>query len=125
MTDLTSESDLRRGRLLLGGLTLGLGVLWFLAHLQRPNPPEIIRNDAEWLLFRVDVNSAEWIEFAQLDGIGSTLAQRIVADREVNGPFSSVEDLQRIRGIGPALIDRNRQWLTISGDERSETGHGR
>ena len=49
----------------------------------------------------------------QLKGIGQTLAHRIVADREVNGPFRSVDELLRVEGIGPATLDEIRPWLTI------------
>lgn len=64
-------------------------------------------------LFQVEVNSGTWIEWSQLDGIGPSLAHRIVADREAHGPFSSIDDLQRVEGIGPATLDRIRSWLTI------------
>lgn len=61
--------------------------------------------------FIVEINSATWIEFLQLDGIGETLARRIVADREANGPFPSVDDLTRVRGIGEKLLARYRPHL--------------
>jgi len=64
--------------------------------------------------WRVDVNSAGWAEFTLLDRIGPVLARRIITDRQTNGPFLSVEDLQRVAGIGPRTIQRNRQRLTVS-----------
>ncbi|MED5449068.1 MAG: helix-hairpin-helix domain-containing protein [Planctomycetota bacterium] len=62
--------------------------------------------------FRLDLNSANWAELSQLEGIGETLARRIVADREQNGRFTRVEDLQRVRGIGPRTVLRLKPWLT-------------
>ncbi|HEX6984927.1 MAG TPA: helix-hairpin-helix domain-containing protein [Planctomycetaceae bacterium] len=62
-------------------------------------------------VYRLDVNEATWVEFAQLDGIGETLAMRIVEDRETNGPFRSVEDLDRVKGIGPKTLERLRPYL--------------
>jgi competence protein ComEA len=50
---------------------------------------------------------------SQLEGIGPTLAQRIIADRKQNGPFADVEDLVRVRGIGPKTIVRLKPWLTV------------
>jgi competence protein ComEA len=79
-------------------------------------PIEIDRLEARKYEFRFDVNSATWVEFGQLEGIGDSLAHRIVEDRERNGPFSSVDDLQRVKGIGPKTIERIRPFLTI-GDQ--------
>lgn len=65
-------------------------------------------------LFRVDVNTGTWIEWSQLQGIGPSLAHRIVADRSANGPFQTIDDVQRVHGIGPMTLDRIRPWLTIT-----------
>lgn len=79
-------------------------------------PIEIDRLEARKYDFRFDVNSATWVEFGQLEGIGDSLAHRIVEDRKQNGPFSSVDDLQRVKGIGPKTLERIRPFLTI-GDQ--------
>lgn len=62
-------------------------------------------------LYRIDINRATWVEWAQLDGIGETLARRIVEDRDRNGPFASVDDLQRVRGIGRVRMEAMRPHL--------------
>lgn len=49
---------------------------------------------------KVDINSATSEQLQQLNGVGPALAQRIVADRQANGPFKSPEDLKRVSGIG-------------------------
>ncbi len=56
--------------------------------------------------FRCDLNSASWPELAQLPGIGETLAKRIVARRESNGPYENAEQLQDIRGIGEKKLSQ-------------------
>lgn len=48
---------------------------------------------------KVDINTAT-VDQLQLNGVGPALAQRIVADRQANGPFKTVEDLKRVSGIG-------------------------
>jgi competence ComEA-like helix-hairpin-helix protein len=63
--------------------------------------------------FRLDLNTATWVELAQLDGVGETLAQRIVDDRETNGPFGVVDDLDRVKGIGPKTLKRLRPFLRV------------
>jgi competence protein ComEA len=52
----------------------------------------------------------------QLEGIGISMAHRIVADRTLNGPFHSIDDLTRVPGIGEATLDQIRPWLTIGHD---------
>lgn len=50
----------------------------------------------------------------QLSGIGEAKAQAIVAYREANGPFSSVDELLEVKGIGKSLLDKNRDKLDIN-----------
>lgn len=64
--------------------------------------------------YRIDINTAGVIEWYQLDGIGESLAERIVLDRQQNGPFRSVEDLQRVKGIGPATVGKLQPWVKAS-----------
>lgn len=54
----------------------------------------------------LDLNRASQGELESLPGIGPTLAARILADREANGPFRSVQDLDRVVGVGPGLLRR-------------------
>lgn len=56
----------------------------------------------------IDVNSASSAELELLPRIGPALAARIVADRSANGPFRSLDDLQRVKGIGPITVQRMR-----------------
>jgi competence protein ComEA len=60
---------------------------------------------------RTDINSADWTELAQLPEIGEALAKRIVAWRERHGRFASLEDLDRVPGIGAKTLDRLRPYL--------------
>ncbi|HEX9729221.1 MAG TPA: ComEA family DNA-binding protein [Gemmatimonadales bacterium] len=55
---------------------------------------------------RIDVDRAPAEELVRLPGVGRGLAGRIVADREAQGPFGSLEGLGRVRGIGPAALER-------------------
>ena len=49
---------------------------------------------------KVNINTASAAELDALPGIGPSTAGKIVADREANGPFATVEDLKRVSGIG-------------------------
>ena len=64
--------------------------------------------------FKVDINKASWIEWLQLEGIGELMARRIEEDRKTNGPFASVDDLDRVPGIGTVTLDTIRPWLICS-----------
>ena len=62
----------------------------------------------------VDINSADAATLAAaINGVGPSRAAAIVAYREANGPFTSVDDLSAIKGIGNKLIERNRELLTV------------
>ena len=61
--------------------------------------------------FQVNVNEAEWPELAQLPDVGETLARRIVESRESMGAFGDLNDLRRVRGIGPRTLDAMRPYL--------------
>ena len=63
----------------------------------------------------IDINSATAEELAAvMTGVGLKKAMAIVAFRDENGPFASVEDLVRVSGIGSATVDNNRHRLAIT-----------
>lgn len=62
----------------------------------------------------VDVNTADAETIASaLDGIGITKARAIVAYRNANGPFTSVESLAEVTGIGTRTIEANRSDILL------------
>lgn len=61
----------------------------------------------------VNINRATAAELEALPGLGPTLAQRIVEDRQANGPYESVDQLLRVRGIGPALLEKLRPHVAV------------
>lgn len=63
----------------------------------------------------VNVNTADAPTLAQsLDGVGLAKAKAIVAWREANGAFDSADQLTEVKGIGPSLIDRNRDAILLA-----------
>lgn len=66
-----------------------------------PPASEPDRDPQPTAVVRIRVNTASAAELELLPGIGPKLAARIIAERNANGPFRSVDDLQRVRGIGP------------------------
>lgn len=62
---------------------------------------------------RVDLNRASVEELNAVPGIGPALAERIVAYRRVNGPFARVEDLLGVPGIGPKNLEKMKERLAV------------
>ncbi|RAT13594.1 MULTISPECIES: ComEA family DNA-binding protein [Lonsdalea] len=63
---------------------------------------------------KVSINSASAEELADiLNGVGLKKAQAIVSYREQNGPFTQVDQLQEVPGIGASLIERNQARLRL------------
>lgn len=61
----------------------------------------------------VDLNAADAAALDALPGIGPVLAERIVAWREENGPFTTVDELGEVSGIGPAVLADVRDLVRV------------
>jgi len=59
------------------------------------------------------INRATAKDFESLDGIGPVLANRIVAYRKINGPFTAVEDLLKVQGIGQSKFAQFKEKLRV------------
>ncbi|NYA43773.1 ComEA family DNA-binding protein [Serratia fonticola] len=63
---------------------------------------------------KVSINQADAEALATvLNGVGLKKAEAIVRYREQNGPFSEIDQLQEVPGIGPSLVERNRDRLKM------------
>ncbi|CRM06132.1 MULTISPECIES: ComEA family DNA-binding protein [Pseudomonas] len=64
---------------------------------------------------KVNLNAADAETLRRdLFGIGAAKAKAIVAFRESNGPFTAVDELLEVKGIGKALLEKNRDRLVIN-----------
>jgi len=61
----------------------------------------------------ISLNTADVVALQSLPGVGPVLAERIVAFREANGPFSVVEDLLEVSGIGEAKLAALRDLVSV------------
>ncbi len=109
-----------RGRkILLAALLAGTGLLaagtlaWYA--LDRRDMQPAVFAPAETAVRQreavLNVNEATAAELEELPGIGPALAERILAWRAENGPFSGPEDLQRVSGVGPALCQAVESFI--------------
>jgi competence protein ComEA len=75
---------------------------------------------ATTLTYQVDLNQAEQPELLQLPGIGESLAERILDYREAHHGFRDIDELRKVRGIGPATMAKLRPWVCVSPMEEIE-----
>ncbi len=61
----------------------------------------------------MNLNTATADQLDALPGVGPATAAAIIGDREAHGPFRSVDDLGRVRGIGDAKLDQLRELVTV------------
>ncbi len=62
----------------------------------------------------VDINTASAEQIAQsLDGVGLSKAQAIVSYRKANGAFKHRDELVKVKGIGLATVERNRDFIQV------------
>jgi competence protein ComEA len=61
----------------------------------------------------IALNQADASVLEDLPGVGPVLAERIVAHREANGPFDTVEDLLEVPGIGEAKLAAMRDSISV------------
>jgi competence protein ComEA len=84
-------------------------------HGSKEIPPGILETG------KLRINDATAKQLEALPGIGPSLAQRILAARRER-PFSSVEDLRRVSGIGPKTLERLRPQIDVSPPRSSPSG---
>jgi len=79
-------------------------------------PPDEDTQDA----FPVNINTATAEELQALPGIGESRAQAIVAYREEHGPFTYVEDLRAVSGIGEGILANIMDYITVGERDNGE-----
>ncbi|MCH2181299.1 MAG: helix-hairpin-helix domain-containing protein [Mariniblastus sp.] len=90
---------------------LGMGGYFWLQSTRQAGLVDIDRAPSRTVHFKVDINTAEWPELANLPGIGPTYARSIVEYRQQHGPFRSHEALMAIAGIGPGKLKQICPYL--------------
>lgn len=114
---LTSEADLEQINLTI---KLRDGEYYYLP-IPGENIPATAANAPNYLAnagnnnfsYPLDLNTANQEELESLPGIGPAKAADILAYREINGPFATLEDLANVTGIGEATIDNLRDYLFV------------
>ncbi|MGZ6972264.1 MAG: ComEA family DNA-binding protein [Thermoanaerobaculia bacterium] len=88
---------------------LGLSLSGLASH------PAVAEGEAPSSHKTVNLNQANATELARLPRLGPKLADRIVAHRKEHGPFSRVEDLMQVKGVGEKFFTALKPYLAVSG----------
>ena len=62
---------------------------------------------------KININTATVIELVELQNVGPSYAQKIVAYRQQNGPFNTPEDIMLVAGIGQRTFEVNKDRIVV------------
>lgn len=102
----------RKNAAATGGLATLLFLAALAAMLKRPVEQSGLRA-SEPISLRLNPNTADAESLSLLPGIGPGIAQRIVEDRQANGPFSSTDVMQRVPYVGEKTARAIEPWVTF------------
>ncbi|MDA2917940.1 ComEA family DNA-binding protein [Desulfobacterota bacterium AH_259_B03_O07] len=63
---------------------------------------------------KININTASVEQLVELPGIGESTASKIVAYREQNGGFKTIDDLLNVKGIGERKYEKMKSLITVS-----------
>lgn len=79
--------------------------------------PSTLQTTRLWPDMRIELNLADEHQLTLLPSIGPRLARRIVEDRDLNGPFSTLAEVDRVFGIGPRTLERIGEFVVFEPGE--------
>lgn len=68
---------------------------------------------------KVNLNTASLEELESLPKIGTVIANRIIEYRKTHGRFQSIEEITRVKGIGPKTFEKIKEMITVKEDREN------
>ena len=85
------------------------------AQTTKPASAQAVQTQASAQVALVNLNTADESTLErELIGVGAIKAKAIVEYRSANGPFTSVDELLEVKGIGASTLDKNRAKLSVN-----------
>ena len=103
----------RHEKILIFGTVLFAILAVFCSSMQQNVINEVQHAETEATEYLIDINEAGPEELILLNGIGSSLANRIVEYRTENGKFKSIDELCNVSGIGKATLKKIRDYIKV------------
>ena len=69
--------------------------------------------DGSQISNKININTADATTLDSLPGIGPVYASRIIEYRQANDGFKSIEEIEQIKGIGPATFEKMKDMITV------------
>jgi comEA protein len=73
----------------------------------------VVSNDVA--LAAVNINTASLVDLETIPGVGPAIGQRIIDYRTANGPFTKIDDIVNVKGIGPTTFAKMSAYITVEG----------
>lgn len=114
------EREIVQTRILIGVALLLAAVLigyaaFYVPSVTRPVVVSVVSEEpSSSPAWPVDLNTADLEQLDTLPGVGPVTAQAILDYREENGPFSSVDELENVYGIGEKTVEGLREYVVLS-----------
>ena len=87
--------------------------IYIASYQEATSTPETSTSSISTPSSRMNINTADAPELEYLPGIGPSLAQKIIEYRRDHGPFSSIDDLLMVPGIGPAKLEQIKELNVV------------
>ncbi len=96
-----------------------------LAHAQEGGAAPAAQAEQQATEAKININTATEQDLLQLKRLTPDLAKRIIAYREKKGPFKKIEDIRKVKGIGPKFWQANKDRIMVeegAAEKKEETG---
>jgi len=79
---------------------------------QKNSQPDL-KNREDDVTKIISINSADQKDLLNIPGIGPVISRRIIEYHKTNGAFTNLEDLQKVKGIGPKKFELLKKYISL------------